>query len=275
MGGPGDILGGLAEFERWETFWVDGQRVGAIRRVWRYSVLLTRIAIERDGEPYLAESRIRFVPGPDWDLSWFHATGMDEPALLQNPATWTSTGSMPLVPHNPAHFGPARFGPAQSIPVRSSPAPSNPDPAGSVPTHGVAELPAGTPRTAPAGTLPGYGAFLVLLDLVASGRHESSWTSVADRDATTTSAARMVLAEEAQVPGFIVLPAGTGGVVRYERTSGGRHRASHWVRDGAVLASAWGDAHSLWVRDDAGTAAWDCIAGLQEGPAQFLLHGRR
>ena len=97
MSESAEELNTLPDFERWETFWVGGQRVGALHRVWQDSVLLTRIAIEDESGDYLAESRIRFVPGPDWDLSWFHSSGMDEPVLLHNPANWTHTGSLPVV----------------------------------------------------------------------------------------------------------------------------------------------------------------------------------
>lgn len=237
-------LNTLPEFERWETFWAGGQRVGALYRVWQYSVLLTRIAIEDESGDYLAESRIRFVPGPDWDLSWFHSSGMEEPVLLHNPASWTHTGSLPVVS------------------------------ADTLTTHDGRELPAGVTRQAPAGTVPGYGEFLVLQNLVGRARREASWRSIHDDDGQVHET-RMVALEDRQPPAYVPAPTQNGPTLRYDRFDDGNRAASHWVVDGAIVASEWGGAYSVRVGDDAGSAAWESIAGLQESTAGFLLHGIR
>lgn len=244
---PGEIPDPQPDFEQWDAFWQDGQRVGALRRVWKYSVLLTRVAIESDAGTYLAESRIRFVPGTDWDLSWFHTTGMDEPVLLHNPASWTHTGSLPLVD-------------AAAIRARDG-----------------RELPPGLTLHVPAGTLPGYGEFLVLRHLVSAGRREASWTAVDDDDGHPLQT-RLVAVEDPDPPAYVVHPAGPGAdgaILRYDRFDDAQRVASHWVADGTILASEWAGAHSVPVRDQAGSAGWEAIAGLEPASADFLLHGTR
>lgn len=244
MAESAENLNTLPDFERWETFWVGGQRIGALHRVWQYSVLLTRIAIEDESGDYLAESRIRFVPGPDWDLSWFHSSGMDEPVLLHNPASWTHTGSLPIVS------------------------------AEALTAHDGRELPRGVSRQAPAGTVPGYGEFLVLQNLVGRGQTEASWRSIHDDDGHVQQT-RMVAVEDPQPPAYVPTSVNGGPTLRYDRFDDGQRGASHWAADGAILASEWGGAYSVGVGDDAGSAAWESIAGLQESTARFLLHGTR
>ncbi|MGP5397146.1 hypothetical protein [Arthrobacter rhombi] len=244
MSESAEELNTLPDFERWETFWVGGQRVGALHRVWQDSVLLTRIAIEDESGDYLAESRIRFVPGPDWDLSWFHSSGMDEPVLLHNPANWTHTGSLPVVK------------------------------AESLTAHDGRELPTGVSRQAPAGTVPGYGEFLVLQNLIGRGLLEASWRSIHDDDGQVRQT-KMVAIEDHQPPAYVSAPLSGGPTLRYDRFDDDQRAASHWSVDGAILASEWGGAYSLRVADESGSAAWESIAGLQESTARFLLHGTR
>ncbi|MGO2002702.1 hypothetical protein [Arthrobacter rhombi] len=244
MSESAEELNTLPDFERWETFWVGGQRVGALHRVWQDSVLLTRIAIEDESGDYLAESRIRFVPGPDWDLSWFHSSGMDEPVLLHNPANWTHTGSLPVVT-------------AESLTALDG-----------------RELPTGVSRQAPAGTVPGYGEFLVLQNLIGRGLLEASWRSIHDDDGQVQQT-KMVAVADQQPPEYVSAPLTGGPTLRYDRFDDDQRAASHWSVDGAILASEWGGAYSLRVADESGSAAWESIAGLQESTARFLLHGTR
>ncbi|MDN6202664.1 MAG: hypothetical protein L0I99_10805 [Micrococcaceae bacterium] len=244
MAEPVEDLNTLPDFERWETFWVGGQRVGALHRIWQYSVLLTRIAIEDESGDYLAESRIRFVPGPDWDLSWFHSSGMDQPVLLHNPANWTHTGSLPVVS------------------------------AESLITPDGRELPTGVSRQAPAGTVPGYGEFLVVRNLVGRGRAEAAWSSIHDDDGQVQQT-RLVAVEDPRPPAYVAPALDGGPVLRFDRFDDDQRGASHWVVDGEILASEWAGAYSVRVGDDAGSAAWETIAGLQDSTARFLLHGAR
>lgn len=234
----------VPEFERWETFWAGGQRVGALYRRWQYSVLLTRIAIDDESGDYLAESRIRFVPGPDWDLSWFLSSTMKEPVLLHNPANWTHTGSLPIVS------------------------------ADSLPAHEGREFPTGVKRQAPAGTVPGYGEVLVLQNLVARGLREASWRSIHDDDGVVQQT-RLVAVEDPLPPAYVSEASHGGPTVRFDRFDEGQRGASHWVVDGSIVASEWAGAYSVLVGDDAGSAAWEAIAGLQDSTARFLLEGIR
>lgn len=237
-----ELLDPTPEFERWEVFGDHHQRIGAMHRVWKHSVLMTRVALEGDDGPYLAESRIRFVPGADWDLSWFHATGMAEPALLHNPASWTHTGSLPVVGDAPR--------------VRDE-----------------RELPAGAARQVPAGTLPGYGEYLVLGRLVASGRREAAWSAVDDESGAPRST-RLFAVEDPEPPAYVLAGGAAAGVtLRFDREVDGVRQASHWAASGQVVASEWGGIHSVLLRDDAGSAGWEAIAGLPRGSADFLLHG--
>ncbi|WP_417233596.1 hypothetical protein [Arthrobacter sp.] len=243
MSTPRELLQEWPDFERWEVFRDGTQRVGAMRRVWKYSVLLTRVVIEGDEGPYQAESRIRFIPGIDWDLSWFHATGMEEPVLLHNPASWTHTGSLPVIG------------------------------SGNIPTRDGRELPSGRRRPVEAGTLPGYGEYLVLARMVASGRREAQWNAV-DDETGLAQQTRLVAVDDAPPPAR--LPAGVeamGPIQRFDRMVAGTVRASHWVADGVVLASEWNGIHSVAVLDQAGSAGWEAIAGLEPANADFLLQG--
>lgn len=244
MSTPRELLDAPPEFERWEVFRDGGQRVGAVRRVWKYSVLLTRVAIEGDDGAYLAESRIRFIPGIDWDLSWFHATGMAEPVLLHNPASWTHTGSLPVI----------------GTTLR---------------TRDERELPPGLTRHVPAGTLPGYGEYLVLKRLLSTGGLHAAWTSV-DDETGTPQETRLVAVEEKEPPSA-VLAAVTepGTLLRYDREVDGVRQASHWAVEQRVVASEWNGLHSLAIPDQAGSAGWEAISGLERDNADFLLHGVR
>ncbi|HXD27128.1 MAG TPA: hypothetical protein VN621_00040 [Arthrobacter sp.] len=242
MSTPRGLLDSTPEFERWEVFGDHHQRIGAMRRVWKYSVLLTRVALEGEDGPYLAESRIRFIPGIDWDLSWFHATGMAEPVLLHNPASWTHSGSLPVIGE-------------------------------ALRTHDERELPAGVTRDVPAGTLPGYGEYLVLGRLLASGRREASWSAVDDESGTPQNT-RLLAVEDPDPPGY-VLAGGTAAdiVLRFDRAVDGVRQASHWSVAGQVVASEWDGVHSVALRGDAGSAGWEAISGLPPASADFLLHG--
>ncbi|WP_372697823.1 hypothetical protein [Arthrobacter sp. JSM 101049] len=244
MSTPRGLLDATPEFERWEVFGDGRQRIGAMRRVWKYSVLLTRVALEGENGPYLAESRIRFIPGIDWDLSWFHATGMAEPVLLHNPASWTHTGSLPVV--------------GETLRTRDE-----------------RELPPGLTRQVAAGTLPGYGEYLVLRRLVAAGRREASWSAVDDASGTAQDT-RLSAVEDPEPPDYVLASLDApGAVLRFDREVDGVRQASHWAVDHRVVASEWNGVHSIALRDDSESAGWEAIAGLQPGSADFLLHGVR
>lgn len=244
MSTPRELLDATPDFERWEVFGGSGQRIGALRRVWKYSVLLTRVALEGADGTYLAESRIRFVPGIDWDLSWFHATGMAEPVLLHNPASWTHTGSLPVV----------------GTTIR---------------TRDERELPPGLTRQVPAGTLPGYGEYLILGRLVSSGTREASWTAVDDETGAPLDT-RLTAVEDSAPPPYVLAGVeAPGRILRYDREVNGIRQASHWAVDGVVLASEWDGTPSVPVQDQAGSAGWEAIAGLEPANADFLLHGVR
>ena len=84
------------EFERWEVLVRDEARVGVLYRALESNVLLTRVLVEDDGEPYRAESRLRLEPGNgSWELSWYRDRNLGVAKLMRREPQGLPSSSMP------------------------------------------------------------------------------------------------------------------------------------------------------------------------------------
>ncbi|MBV1780298.1 hypothetical protein KRR55_14365 [Paeniglutamicibacter sp. ABSL32-1] len=84
------------DFERWDVLVRDRQRIGVLYRNLESNVLLTRVLVEDDVEPYRAESRVRLDPAANsWELSWFRDRSMDQARLMRREPQGSPVDSMP------------------------------------------------------------------------------------------------------------------------------------------------------------------------------------
>lgn len=84
------------DFERWEVLVKDQQRIGVRYQLLSAHVLLTRLLIDADPEPYRAESRIRMDPHTgNWEVNAFRNQLMEHTSISHRESGRFPTKSMP------------------------------------------------------------------------------------------------------------------------------------------------------------------------------------
>lgn len=119
-------------------------------------------------------------------------------------------------------------------------------------------------------TLPSYGEYLLLLDMVARDAQEvvrEEYTALADSDPIGSPGEEAAI--EAAGTETVEVPGGGRECRRFDVLAGGRRTSSHWAADGAIVKSEWNGAESYPGEGE------DVLAGLGEPVVAFATSGFR
>ncbi|ROR71825.1 hypothetical protein [Bogoriella caseilytica] len=116
-------------------------------------------------------------------------------------------------------------------------------------------------------TLPSYGEYLLLLDVVTREAQEPAreeFLVLADSDPLAGAATAAIAAAGTET---VDVPGGRRECRRFDVVAGGRRTSSHWAADGVVVKSEWNGAESyLGEREHV-------LAGLDEPILAFAISG--